>query len=152
MIRRDLDCVADVQFNSVGDVIDRSTLLSWLREGSVIGVVAEIGNAIVGYAIYDIGRTYIDVRHLRVHEAFAGHGIGRSLVDFMARRLVGKRKALRVVVGDDRLDAHLFLRACGFVATRVVKGVFDDEYCFELYKQHAQENELERSVCPEIEK
>jgi ribosomal-protein-alanine N-acetyltransferase len=141
MIRNDLDRVMQIQEASHFECLDRQEFRRWLRERNVIGVVLEHPDLygdnhfplLTAYALYEVNRESVEIRHLRVHPVYEWQGCGRTLVEYMKRRLNESRNVIRVCVSEQETGSHLFLKACGFRATQVDRGWKEGEcgYRFE---------------------
>jgi ribosomal protein S18 acetylase RimI-like enzyme len=103
---------------------------------SMSGVVAFVGNRLVGYAYHERwarGRWKLET--VVVSPTWRRAGIGRSLVLWLIKgaRRAGQ-DAIILAVDERNLDAQLFLRSCGFLATTVDRGKGDggDRYRFRM--------------------
>jgi ribosomal-protein-alanine N-acetyltransferase len=98
-----------------------------LQISSVIGLVAERENRIVGYVIYEICHDGIALLNLAVAKHARGTGVGRALVAKLVSKLPNDgHGALTAIVNERDLAAQLWLKALGFEATHVLHGHFDD--------------------------
>jgi ribosomal protein S18 acetylase RimI-like enzyme len=97
--------------------------------------VAEIGRKVVGFVVYQIFDGKIEVLNVAVEEGQRRKGVGRKLLDEVAKLLgVGERdrngsarRKTRMVayVRESAMDSLRFLKACGFKGTaRVEKGFY----------------------------
>jgi ribosomal-protein-alanine N-acetyltransferase len=107
-----------------------------LRGRDCIGMVAERGEAVVGFMIYELHRDRIECLRLAVHPDWRRRGVGRALVQKLAGKLSAyRRNRLCWTASDGNLAGHLFLRACGARAVRVLRGASEgggDAYRFRL--------------------
>jgi ribosomal-protein-alanine N-acetyltransferase len=94
---------------------------------NVLGAVAEVNGQVVGYMIYEQHRTGIDLFKLAVVPHARRLGVGRALIAKLISTLDGERqRSIAVVVNERNLQAHLWLRALGFMASEVLHGHFDE--------------------------
>lgn len=96
-----------------------------LRIQTVLGLVAEIGNQVVGYAIFEVHNRGITLLNLAVAGNAQGRGVGRALVN----RLIQKLDAgcqLTAIVNERHLAAQLWLKSLGFRAKYVLREHFAD--------------------------
>jgi ribosomal-protein-alanine N-acetyltransferase len=92
-----------------------------LRRRNCIGLVAECGEEVVGFAVYELSDGWVDVTALAVAPARRRRGVGaRLMVKLVGKLRSHRRRTLRVVVSEANLAAHLFLRHCGAKAVAVV--------------------------------
>lgn len=126
MIRRDMPDAAAIDADSP-DPWTEPDFHRRLRQRNCLGMVAEYGPWVVGFMVYELHPTSITLLNLTVDPGYRREGIGRQLHDKLAGKLSpGRRVSIDAVVRDDRLDAHLWLRACGYVASGVARGHFGD--------------------------
>lgn len=108
-------------------------LLMALRQRNCIGMVAEHGDMVVGFMVYELQKQRIDLLKLAVHPEFQRQHVGRQLMRKLQGKLsAGRRQAIEVRVPDGNLDGHLWLRAMGFRAVEVERRGFgrEDAYVF----------------------
>jgi ribosomal-protein-alanine N-acetyltransferase len=121
------------------------------RQQSVVSKVVERDGQIVGYLVYEIhGRTML-ILNMAIHTNRQRKGIGRALVEHLKEKLnLQDRVRIRAVVRESNLEAHVFFRACGMRATRIVQGAFDNgelAYEFNFYR-HWEKSRTERPELP----
>lgn len=137
MIRRDMPEVLDIEQLSFGDdAWGEDDFIRALRRRTVIGMVAEHDERIVGFMVYDLPKNQIDVWNFAVHPAWRRRGFGRAMIDKLMGKLIPQRRnRIRLEIRDSNLDAQLFFRENGFKATGVIRDAFDycddDAYVFE---------------------
>lgn len=108
--------------------------LRCIRHTPCFGIVAEHRRKVIGYIIYEVLLEKARILNLAVSKDVRRNGIGRQLVDAIqtAARDTGRRVVLEV--RDTNLDAHLFFRAIGFQAVKILPGFYketgDDAYGF----------------------
>lgn len=118
MIRRDMPEVLAIDAAGFAAPWPEEEFLRHLRDRKTIGMVAEIGERVVGWFIYEMRPRRLIVHRLAVHPDFRGVGTGRRMIDKLIGKLSPHRRTrIAIDVADDLLGAHLFLRACGFLAT-----------------------------------
>lgn len=93
-----------------------------LEKPSVMCLVAESDDRVVGVAIYDMARvSKIKVVSLVVEESQRRKGVGRSMMGLLLSKLNGKRNKAELSVSEYNLGAQLFLRSVGFKAVSVLQ-------------------------------
>jgi len=93
---------------------------------NVLGSVAVAEGQVVGYMIYELHRSGIDLFKLAVAPHARRSGVGRTLIANLIAELDGHDRSIATVVNERNLQAHLWLRALGFTATDVLRGHFDE--------------------------
>ncbi len=131
MVRRDMDQVLDAEAKEP-DGWTEDDILRCLRHRNSIGFVAEVGDRVIGYMMYELHPSHLTALRLAIHQGFRRQGVGSRLIG----KLVGKlsdccRTSIEVDVPDGNLPAHLFLRSLGFRATAVSVEDKCDVYRFE---------------------
>jgi [ribosomal protein S18]-alanine N-acetyltransferase len=127
MIRRDMPEVLAIEHASFEYPWCEEEFLRVLRQRNCIGMVAEHGERIVGFMIYELHRNKIHVLDFGTHCDFRRRGVGRQMV----AKLVGKlstqrRNRIGLHVRETNLPAQLFFRVLGFRAMEVVREHFAD--------------------------
>lgn len=131
LIRRDLGDVCDIENNNKMQPWKYNDFLEHLRRRNSIGMVAENGTTIAGFMIYELGKRSINIVNFGVAPDCTRLGVGTAMIEKLVSKLCQeRRRSLRIIVEDDNLDMHLFLRAMGFQAVRVVRSMPRDEYVF----------------------
>lgn len=142
MIRRDLMEVVDIERQSFRAPWDEAAVLRLLRRRSAIGMVAELGDRVVGFMLYEHRKDRIHLRRLAVHPAFRARGVGTQLVTKLSARLTHRRPLLTLKVRETNAVAVAFYRARGFHATGLDHGYYpdtgEDAYRFQITDEEAR--------------
>jgi ribosomal-protein-alanine N-acetyltransferase len=127
MIRRDMPEVLAIEHASFDLPWCEEEFLRVLRQRNCIGMVAECGERVVGFMIYELHKTKLHVLNFAVHPEFRRQGVGHQMVAKLVGKLSGHRRT-RIVVHarESNLAAHLFYKVQGFRATEVLRGYFED--------------------------
>ncbi len=82
MIRRDYHEVLAIEFVSFGpDAWTEDDFLAVLRERNSIGMIAEVGEKVVGFLVYHLESHHIEILNIAVDPEFRGRGVGRERWD-----------------------------------------------------------------------
>jgi [ribosomal protein S18]-alanine N-acetyltransferase len=96
-----------------------------LGRPNTVCLVAEAGGMAVGFLVYEVRSTSLWAINMAVQPVCRRHGVGQQL---MAKVLLDASRRSKLSVGcvasEYNLEAHLFLRAQGFQAKRVLKGYY----------------------------
>jgi [ribosomal protein S18]-alanine N-acetyltransferase len=133
MIRRDMREVLAIEATNFGQPWGEEDFLKVLRQRNSIGMVAEYGERVVGFMIYELHADSLNVLNIAVDTDHQRRRVGSQLVAKMVAKLASHRRtALTLSVCDRNLSAQLFFRRMGFKAERVVRGYYessgDDAY------------------------
>lgn len=101
--------------------------LRCLRQRNCIGMVAEQGETIHGFMIYELHRSRLHVLNFAVHPSARRRGIGSMMVDKLVDKLVSHhRQKITLAVRERNLEAQMFFRSHGFQATRLLRNYYED--------------------------
>lgn len=136
MIRRDMPEVCAIERQQFKEFAwDEQNFIAYLRTRNCIGMVAELGEAVHGYMIYDLYRDRLHLRNIAVHPCSLRCGIGSAMI----RKLIGKLHPLRrsqlvLEVRETNVTAQMWLRNLGLKAISTLRGFYeetdDDAYQF----------------------
>ena len=127
MIRRDMPEVLAIEHASFEFPWCEEEFLRVLRQRNCIGMVAECGERIVGFMIYELHRNRIHVLDFATHPEFRRHGVGRQMVTKLVGKLsTQRRNRIALCVRETNLSAQLFFRVVGFRAMEVIREHFQD--------------------------
>ena len=127
MIRRDMPEVLAIEHAAFDYPWCEEEFLRVLRQRNCIGMVAEHGERIVGFMIYELHRSRIQVLNFAAHQDFKRKGIGRQMVSKLVGKLSNQRRSrISILVRESNLAAQLFFRVQGFRATEVAREHFPD--------------------------
>lgn len=143
MIRRDMPEVLAIEHASFDIPWCEEEFLRVLRQRNCIGMVAEHGERVVGFMIYELHKNKLHLMEFAVHPDCRRQGVGHQMV----ARLVGKlsshrRTRIMLHVREKSLDAQLFYRAQGFKATDIVPEYYARESQDAYLMEYALESEV----------
>ncbi len=128
MIRRDMPEVLLIDGQEGSDWCEED-FLRCLRQRNCIGMVAEQGERIVGFMVYELHGDHLVVLNFGVRRRYRRSGVGRQMLMKLVSKLSSHRRThVEVPASDERLGVHLWLKACGFTAVRVE----GSDYVFEF--------------------
>ncbi len=127
MIRRDMPEVLAIEHASFEYPWCEEEFLRVLRQRNCIGMVAEMGERIVGFMIYELHRNKIHVLDFATHPELRRQGVGRQMVSKLAGKLSSQRRnRIALFVRETNLPAQFFFRVVGFRASEVVREHYQD--------------------------
>jgi ribosomal-protein-alanine N-acetyltransferase len=127
MIRRDMPGVLEIERASTSRPWDEQIFLCCLRQTYCIGMVAEKGEKVVGFMLYDLNKTSIEVTNFAVHPDYRLAEVGTQMVLKLKSKLSAHRRTrITSVVRETNLGAQLFAQKMGFLATSVIRSHFGD--------------------------
>lgn len=127
MIRRDMPEVLAIEHASFEFPWCEEEFLRVLRQRNCIGMVAEYGERVVGFMIYELHKNRLHVLDFATHPEFRRQGVGNQMVAKLVGKLSNHRRTRIVLsVRETNLQAQLFFRVQGFRALEVVREHYQD--------------------------
>lgn len=127
MIRRDMSEVQRIETACFEHPWTDEDFLRCLKQRNCIGMVAEIGDSIGGFMIYELHKNRLHILDFAVQPAFQRQGIGQQMVSKLLGKLSSHRRTkITLEIRESNLAAQLFFRKQGFRATRVLHAYFED--------------------------
>ena len=127
MIRRDMQEVLQAEQQCFAQSWTEEDFLRCLRQRNCIGMVAEAGDKVIGFMIYELHKNKLHILNFAVHPDYQRSGVGLQ----MAVKLIGKlsshrRTRITLEVRETNLSGQVFFRNQGFKAIRVLRSFYDD--------------------------
>jgi [ribosomal protein S18]-alanine N-acetyltransferase len=127
MIRRDMPEVLSIEHSSFEYPWCEEEFLRVLRQRNCIGMVAEHGERILGFMIYELHRNKIHVLDFATHADYRRRGIGRQMISKLVGKLSAQRRnRIGLYVRETNLPAQLFYKIMGFRAIEVSREHYPD--------------------------
>ena len=127
MIRRDMLEVLDIEQRSFEYAWSEEDFLRALRQRNCIGMVAEHGEKVVGFMIYELHKNKLHFLNFAVDPNWRNQGVGASMVAKLVSKLSSHRRTrITLEVRETNLPAQLFFRQMGFRAVNVLRNFYDD--------------------------
>ena len=117
MIRRDMPTVMAIETDSFEFPYTEDEMILMLRNRNVIGMVAEVGEQVVGYMIYELFKERLYIHSLAVASTYRFQKVGTTMLEKLVGKLAPQRRNRIILhVREKNLAAQLFFRASGFRA------------------------------------
>jgi len=127
MIRRDMPDVLHTEQESFEYPWSEEDFLRCLRQRNCIGMVAEQGERVVGFMIYELHKNKLHILNFAVHPGYRRLGVGAQMVAKLIGKLSSHRRTrITLEVRETNLAAQLFFRNQGFKAVRVLRSFYED--------------------------
>ncbi len=127
MIRRDMMEVLDIEGQSFEFPWSEDDFIRCLRQRNCIGMVAEHGERVAGFMIYELHRNRLHILNFAVSADCRRSGVGQQMVEKLIGKLSGQRRSrIMLEVRETNLEAQLFFRDLGFRAVSVLRDFYDD--------------------------
>jgi ribosomal-protein-alanine N-acetyltransferase len=143
MIRRDMPEVLQTEQQSFEYAWTEEDFLRCLRQRNCIGMVAEQGEKVVGFMIYELHKAKLHILNFAVNPSWRRNGVGCQMVAKLISKLSSHRRTrITLEVRETNLPAQLFFSKQGFRAVRVLRGYYEDsgEDAFVMQYQFADES------------
>ena len=127
MIRRDMPEVLQTEQASFDYAWTEEDFLRCLRQRNCIGMVAEMGEKVIGFMIYELHKAKLHILNFAVHPSHRRAGVGSQMIAKLISKLSSHRRTkITLEVRETNLAAQLFFRSQGFRAVRVLRGYYED--------------------------
>ena len=151
MIRRDMPEVLHTEQESFAFAWTEEDFLRCLRQRNCIGMVAEHGEQVVGFMIYELHKTKLHVQNFAVQPDWRHHGVGAQMAGKLVSKLSSHRRTrITLEVRETNLAAQLFFRKQEFRAVRVLRAFYEDSgedaFLMEYRFGHDTGEEVQESV------
>lgn len=109
MIRRDMSEVQRIETACFEHPWTDEDFLRCLKQRNCIGMVAEIGDSIGGFMIYELHKNRLHILDFAVQPAFQRQGIGQQMVSKLLGKLSSHRRTkITLEIRESNLAAQLF--------------------------------------------
>jgi ribosomal-protein-alanine N-acetyltransferase len=143
MIRRDMPEVLQAEQLSFEHAWTEEDFLRCLRQRNCIGMVAEQGERVVGFMIYELHKARLHILNFAVHPRFRRCGIGSQMVAKLIGKLSSHRRTrITLEVRETNLAAQLFFKSQSFRGTKVLRGFYEDSGEDAYLMQYSLNNEV----------
>src|SRR5436190_6750245 len=127
IIRRDMPEVLQTEQESFEYAWTEEDFRRCLRQRNCIGMVAEQGERVVGFMIYELHKAKLHILNFAVSPAFRRVGVGGQMVSKLISKLSSHRRTrITLEVRETNLPAQLFFSRQGFRAVRVLRSYYED--------------------------
>jgi ribosomal-protein-alanine N-acetyltransferase len=127
MIRRDMAEALDIESEGFEFPWSEEDFIRCLRQRNCIGMVAEHGERVIGFMIYELHKTRLHLLNLAVAKQFRRRGPGQQMMAKLTGKLSSQRRTrILLEVRETNLQAQLFFRQLGFRAVNVLRDFYDD--------------------------
>jgi ribosomal-protein-alanine N-acetyltransferase len=127
MIRRDMPEVLVTEQESFEHSWSEEDFLRCLRQRNCIGMVAEQGEKVVGFMIYELHKSKLHILNFAVHPEYRRTHVGSQMVAKLISKLSSHRRTrITLEVRETNLVAQLFFRKQEFKAMRVLRAYYED--------------------------
>jgi ribosomal-protein-alanine N-acetyltransferase len=123
MVRSDLSSVVAIEKDVFDYPWSQQEFLIALRQRNCIGMVAERNEEVVGYIVYELHKTQIELLNLAVRPRSQRLGVGSEMIEKLKSKLAYERRSkISLELRERNLDGQLFFRNAGFVCTSILHG------------------------------
>lgn len=127
MIRRDMPEVLRIESDAFEFPWTEEDFIRCLRQRNCIGMVAEAGERVVGFMIYELHKNQLHILNFAVHREFRRQHVGTQMVEKLIGKLSANRRSrILLEVRETNLSAQVFFRNLGFRAVSVLRDFYDD--------------------------
>ncbi len=147
MIRRDMPEVLVIEQLSFEFAWEEDDFLRCFRQCNCISMVAEYGEKVVGFMIYELHKGKLHILNFAVHPGWRRSSIGAQMVGKLVSKLaICRRWHITIYVRETNLQAQLFFSKQHFRALCVNRKFYndtgEDAFLMEYRLAGASENNL----------
>lgn len=135
MIARDLPEVVAIERQAFEFPWESEEFLDVLRQRNCIGMVCEHHHAIVGFMVYQLHKSRLQILNMAVHPDHQRCGVGTQMIERLKDKLhVQRRTQMGMEIRERNIAAQLFLQCMGFAVVAQLHGVYEDsdEDCYAM--------------------
>lgn len=144
-LRRDMEEVLGIERDSFEFPWLHDDFVRCLRQKNCIVMVAECGDVIAGYMVYELHSRRLHLLNFAVDPLCRRLGVGRQMIEKLLGKLSPERRvAITVTVRERNLSAQMFFQRFGFKAEEVLVGYYqdtDEDAYFFRYRIQVSETE-----------
>jgi ribosomal-protein-alanine N-acetyltransferase len=123
MVRSDLSSVVAIEKDVFDYPWSEQEFLIALRQRNCIGMVAERNEEVVGYMVYELHKTRIELLNFAVRARSQRLGVGSAMIEKLKSKLAYERRnKISLELRERNLDGQLFFRQAGFKCTSILHG------------------------------
>lgn len=130
LIRLDMGEVLKIEHESFEVSWTDKDFLSCFRQGNCIGMVAEYDQKIVGFMLFELHKSHLNILNFAVatdaRRQRVGSQMAQKLIEKFVSKMHLKRSAIGVMVRESNLAAQLFFRESGFRAVSVLRNHYEE--------------------------
>lgn len=154
LIRRDMPEVLAIEKESFVIPWCDGDFLSCLRQRNCIGMVAEHNHQIVGFMLYELHKSRLNVLNFAVAPEWRRRGVGRQMTERLRDKLSQQRRTeIRVQIREGNFIGQAFFREQGFLCHGVIRGEYldtgEDAYQFRFAVDGSEVPFIVREANPE---
>lgn len=127
LCKPDLPNVLPIEREGFENPWTKKEFIRCLRCRNNIGMVAEVSDRIVGFMIYELYKTHLDLLNFAVARHWRRRNVGVQMVGKLISKLSQQRRTrILLEVREGNLPAQVFFQKQGFRAIRVLRDYYDD--------------------------
>lgn len=125
ILHRDTGVVQSIENVSFEFPWTEEEFIRVLRQRDCIGMVCQIGDDVLGYMIYKLCKSKLELINFAVHPNYRRKGVGSAMVERLIAKLsYQRRNRIELLVMETNMPALMFFRSNGFEATRVIRNAY----------------------------
>jgi ribosomal-protein-alanine N-acetyltransferase len=127
MIRRDMPEVLAIEQSCFEYPWQEEDFVRCLRQRNCIGMVAEAGERVIGFMVYELQKHRLHILNFAVHAQYRRRGVGTQMANKLISKLSHDRRSrIMLEIRETNLPAQLFFRTLAFRAVTVLRQFYED--------------------------
>lgn len=133
-IKRDLPDILRIENECYEQPWSEEDFIRCLRQRNCICLAAEVADCVVGFVVYELQRSSLNVLNFAVRPDCQRRGIGSAIAKKLVSKLTERRNRITLHVRESNLAAQLFFRSQGFVAIGIERDYYDTHWAEDAYR------------------
>jgi ribosomal-protein-alanine N-acetyltransferase len=126
-INRDMPRILEIENEVFEYPWSEEDYRTYLKQRNVISMVIEVDDLVVGFMVYELHKTHLNIPNFAITESYQRQGLGTKMIDKLKGKLDNNRRNhLIMEVRDSNIAAHLFLKNNDFKAVKIVRDAYED--------------------------
>jgi ribosomal-protein-alanine N-acetyltransferase len=127
LLPRDLPAVLEIEAKSFAFPWSEDDFMRCLRHAACVCMVAECGDRVAGFLVYELKKDRIRIFNLAVAPSYRRCGVATQMIKNLTEKpSLQSRRWVSLVVRETNLAAQLFLRARGFRAVSILRQFYTE--------------------------
>ena len=127
LIRRDMPSVLKIEADCFDQPWADEDFLTYLKQRNCIGMIAELEHEIVGFMVYMLHKSRLEIVNFAVAPESQRSGVGAAMIERLTDKLSQQRRNELLANVCETNEAMIgLLRSCGFKAVGVSRGQYGE--------------------------
>lgn len=126
MIPADYATVIEIEKDSFDFPWTKAELTKFLKHHNHVGYVAILNGHIVGYYLYELHPSHVELVCIAVHKDGRRIGVGRKMMKHIEAKLNSRRPKVKLMCREKNVPGQMFFKAVGYYAKWIVRDAYEE--------------------------